>query len=92
MIAPIPSTDGEPAAAASLVGEIWHSGTHGSYVELIEGRADLVLVARVPSADELAAAEAALDELRTLVDNSRRVNGKLSQATIRKSEKLLDQA
>ena len=34
----------------------------------------------------------ALEELKQLVDNSRRVNGKLSQATIRKAEKLLDQA
>lgn len=37
----------------------------------------------------LAAAEGALEELRELVDHSRRVNGKLSQATIRKAEKLL---
>lgn len=37
----------------------------------------------------LAAAEKALTDLRKLVDNSRRVNGKLSQATIRKAEKLL---
>ena len=37
----------------------------------------------------LLAAEGALEELRQLVDNSRRVNGKLSQSTIRKSEKLL---
>ncbi|MDE0827497.1 MAG: hypothetical protein OSA48_11930 [Akkermansiaceae bacterium] len=37
----------------------------------------------------LAASETALDDLRQLVDSSRRVNGKLSQSTIRKAEKLL---
>ena len=40
----------------------------------------------------LAAAEKALADLRKLVDNSRRVNGKLSQSTIRKAEKLLKDA
>ena len=40
----------------------------------------------------LTAAEKALGELRHLVDNSRRVNGKLSQATIRKARKLLEKA
>jgi phosphate transport system substrate-binding protein len=33
-----------------------HSGTHGSYVNLIEGQADFILVARAPSEDELEAA------------------------------------
>jgi len=37
----------------------------------------------------LAAAESALADLRQLVDSSRRVNGKLSQSTVRKAEKLL---
>jgi len=37
----------------------------------------------------LQAAEKALADLRDLVDNSRRVNGKLSQSTIRKADKLL---
>lgn len=37
----------------------------------------------------LQASEQALGELRQLVDNSRRVNGKLSQSTIRKAKKLL---
>ena len=40
----------------------------------------------------LAAAEKALAALQKLVDNSRRVNGKLSQSTIRKAEKLLKDA
>ena len=34
-----------------------HSGTHGAYMNLIEKQADLILVAREPSRDELAAAE-----------------------------------
>jgi hypothetical protein len=37
----------------------------------------------------LAAAEKTLAELKTIVDNSRRVDGKLSAATIKKVEKLL---
>ncbi len=36
---------------------IWHSGTHGSYMSLIEGTADIIIVARPPSEDELQAAE-----------------------------------
>ena len=40
----------------------------------------------------LTAAEKALADLKRLVDNSRRVNGKLSQSTIRKAEKLLDKS
>ena len=40
----------------------------------------------------LSSAETALSGLKQLVDNSRRVNGKLSQSTIRKAEKLLDKA
>ncbi len=37
----------------------------------------------------LAAAEQALEELKTLIESSRRVNGKLSATTVRKAEKLL---
>ena len=40
----------------------------------------------------LSSAEKALSDLKQLVDNSRRVNGKLSQSTIRKAEKLLEKA
>jgi phosphate transport system substrate-binding protein len=32
---------------------VQHNGTHGSYVNLIEGEKDLILVARAPSDDEL---------------------------------------
>lgn len=38
------------------INSIWHSGTHGAYVNLIEGNADFILVARLPSEDELQAA------------------------------------
>ena len=44
------------------------------------------------SKKSLAAAEKGLAELTQLVDNSRRVDGKLSQATIRKAQKLLGKA
>lgn len=37
----------------------------------------------------LEAAEAALDDLKELLDNARRVNGKLSPTTVRRAEKLL---
>ncbi len=40
----------------------------------------------------LKAADATLKELRDLLDNSRRVNGKLSKATIAKAQKLLKNA
>ncbi len=40
----------------------------------------------------LAAAEKTLDELKALIDSSKRVDGKLTQLTIRKAEKLLAEA
>jgi phosphate transport system substrate-binding protein len=40
-----------------------HSGTHGSYVNLIKGEADLILVARTPASGEAQAARAAGVEL-----------------------------
>ena len=39
-----------------------------------------------------AAAEAALAELKVLLDGSKRVNGKHTATTIRKAQKLLEQA
>jgi phosphate transport system substrate-binding protein len=36
---------------------LYHNGTHGAYMNLIEDAADLIIVAREPSEDELAAAE-----------------------------------
>jgi phosphate transport system substrate-binding protein len=47
--------EGNPRAVERIY-EMRHSGTHGSYVRLIEGEADLILVARLPSEDELRAA------------------------------------
>jgi phosphate transport system substrate-binding protein len=44
-------TDGE------FLGSLALHGTHGSYVQLIEGNADVIVVARGPSGDELALAE-----------------------------------
>ncbi|NIS81120.1 MAG: hypothetical protein GTO14_13155 [Anaerolineales bacterium] len=38
---------------------IQHNGTHGSYMNLIDGHADIILVARTPSKDEFQAAEGA---------------------------------
>lgn len=40
----------------------------------------------------LTAADGALKELKELVDNSRKVNGKLSKTTINKGQKLLKNA
>jgi hypothetical protein len=40
----------------------------------------------------LAAAEATLEELKQLVEGSKRVNGKLSATTVRKAEKLLEKS
>ncbi len=37
-------------------------------------------------------AEASLDSLKELLDSSRKVNGKLSQTTVKKAEKLLKEA
>lgn len=39
------------------IGVIQHNGTHGSYVNLIEGTTDFILVARLPSEDEVQAAQ-----------------------------------
>ena len=44
------------------------------------------------SKKSLTTAENTLTELIQLVDNARRVNGKLSQATIRKAQKILTKA
>ncbi len=40
----------------------------------------------------LAAAEVALEELKTLIEGAKRVDGKLSPATIKKGEKILTDA
>jgi phosphate transport system substrate-binding protein len=40
------------------INSIWHNGTHGAYVNLIEGNTDFILVARPPSEDEQRVAQA----------------------------------
>ena len=42
---------------ADMLFDLYHNGTHGSYVNLIEGTADIILVARQPSDDELREAD-----------------------------------
>jgi phosphate transport system substrate-binding protein len=54
-IAPDPTYEGSPQSVERLF-NIQHNGTHGSYMNLIEGDTDLILVARPPSKDELTAA------------------------------------
>lgn len=47
----------DPNDAVDRIYEIWHSGTHNAYMNLIGGGSDIILVARPPSDDELAAAK-----------------------------------
>jgi len=54
-IVPDPTYEGSPESVERIF-NIQHNGTHGSYMNLIEGNADLILVARPPSEDELDAA------------------------------------
>ncbi len=46
-----------PEEKAQAIETVTHNGTHGSYMNLIEGTADVILVAREPSPDELQAAQ-----------------------------------
>jgi len=55
-IIPDPEFEGS-SNQVEKIQSIWHNGTHGSYMNLIEGNADIILVARPPSEDELQAAE-----------------------------------
>ena len=58
VMAPEATGDRKKAAAAEYVaGRVVHRGTHDSYVHLVMEEADLILVARLPSQDELALAE-----------------------------------
>jgi phosphate transport system substrate-binding protein len=50
-------TAGVPEQTAQQILGMKHSGTHGAYVNLIDGKADVILVARAPSSDELTEAE-----------------------------------
>jgi phosphate transport system substrate-binding protein len=47
---------GAPEQRAQQILAMKHNGTNGAYVNLIDGKADVILVARAPSADELAQA------------------------------------
>ena len=60
-IIPDPEFEGSSDQVEKIY-SIYHNGTHGSYMNLIEGNADIIIVARPPSEDELLAAEQA--ELR----------------------------
>jgi len=55
----VPDVDqpGKEHVAGHIQRAVVHQGTHGAYVNLIENRADLILVARLPSEDELELAE-----------------------------------
>ena len=55
----VPSPGVRDIDKQSFIQNIWHNGTHGSFMNLINGETDLILVARQPSQDEeQAAAEA----------------------------------
>jgi phosphate transport system substrate-binding protein len=56
-LAPELDFEGSPQLMERIF-SIWHNGTHGGYVNLIEGNADFILVARPPSVDEQRAARA----------------------------------
>jgi phosphate transport system substrate-binding protein len=47
-----------PAEDAQAVLDINTNGTHGAYVNLVDGKTDIIIVARAPSADELTEAAA----------------------------------
>jgi phosphate transport system substrate-binding protein len=87
----------DPAAvvsdeAAEAVNNVKTNGTNKAYINLVDGKADLIIVARAPSADELAAAKAknveydvrtvALDGFVFLANTANPV-ANLSLATIR---------
>jgi len=58
VMAPEATRDRKKAAAAEyVVKRVVHTGTHDSYVHLIEEHTELILVARLPSQDELDLAE-----------------------------------
>jgi phosphate transport system substrate-binding protein len=57
-IAPDPEFNGSLALIEKLY-SIHHNGTHNAYMNLIEGNADIILVARRPSEDEIQAAQQA---------------------------------
>ena len=61
-----PSYDKKPDTAQFISESIQHNGTHSAYVNLIRGDADLILVARTASEDELVLADSMDIELITI--------------------------
>ncbi|MBN2518995.1 MAG: substrate-binding domain-containing protein [Bacteroidales bacterium] len=59
-----PSFEEEPEIAQFILDSIIHNGTHGSYVNLINGKADIIIVARTASNDEINLADS-LDVILT---------------------------
>jgi phosphate transport system substrate-binding protein len=58
-IVPVATTPEEEVLAARIMEKIVHNRTHAAYTRLVDGEADLILVANPPSPDERAYAEAA---------------------------------
>ena len=54
-----PSPDEKPEIAQFILDSIIHNGTHSSYVNLINGKADIIIVAREASNDEIELADSA---------------------------------
>lgn len=52
-IIPSKSIEGKEAEEEYIHDQVIHHGTHSAYVNLINGEADLILVARLPSEDEV---------------------------------------
>jgi phosphate transport system substrate-binding protein len=60
-----PSFDEKPEVAQFILDSIVHNGTHSSYVNLIKGKADVIIVAREASNDEINLADSAGIMLKT---------------------------
>ncbi len=66
-----PVSEQKPEVAEFIRDSIVHNGTHDAYVNLITGKADIILVARTASADEIELAqdmEVALEETPIALD------------------------
>lgn len=93
VIVPYGSTPEQQSLATSIAERIVHNRTHDAYVNLVAGRADLILVANPPSDEERAYASAravtlelrpvALDALVVLVNSANPVTG-LSAEQVRR--------
>ncbi len=60
-----PSFDEKPDIAQFILDSIIHNGTHSSYTNLINGKADIIIVAREASNDEINLADSAGVKLTT---------------------------